>query len=142
MGTENQRDDDHDKDCHDHDKDCHDRDDDCKKRHHDCKKHCKKCDRRDDCDKDREHHKSHHVHELEKTIKSLLDSLAELGRGAHLHELLRIVHRFECASSAELAFVVAILDHLSVEVRTLERLQVDLVEASRKVSKDKDKDCD
>jgi hypothetical protein len=80
---------------------------------------------------------SHHIHELEKTIKTLADKLAELGRGAHLLELQRIIHSPGWTSAAELAFVNAILDHLSVEVRTIERLQADLVEASRKVKKDR-----
>lgn len=106
---------------HHHEHHCHDKDD---------------CDDKDDdkCKKDRRrHHTSHHIHELEKTIKTLADSLSDLGRGAHLHELLRIIHWPGWTSKAELAFVNAILDHISVEVRTLERLQADLVEASRKV---------
>lgn len=106
---------------HHHEHHCHDKDD---------------CDDKDDdkCRKDRHrHHASHHIHELEKTIKTLADSLSDLGRGAHLHELLRIIHWPGWTSKAELAFVNAILDHISVEVRTLERLQADLVEASRKV---------
>lgn len=111
--------------------------------HHHHEHHCrdKDCDDKDDkdddgkkCKKDRRHHcSSHHIHELEKTIKTLADSLADLGRGSHLHELLRIIRWPGWTSRAELAFVNAILDHISVEVRTLERLQADLVEASRKV---------
>jgi hypothetical protein len=117
MGTENQHDDHHDHDHdHDHDKHCRDHD------HHDAK--CRD-------------YPSHHIHELEKTIKTLADKLAELGRGAHLLELQRIIHWPGWTSPAELAFVNAILDHLSVEVRTIERLQADLVEASRKVKKDR-----
>jgi hypothetical protein len=93
-------------------------------------------DKDDEDDKKREY-TSHHIHELEKTIKTLADKLAELGRGAHLLELQRIIHRPGWTSPAEFAFVNAILDHLSVEVRTIERLQADLVEASRKVKKDR-----
>jgi hypothetical protein len=168
MGTENQYDDnhdhdhDHDKHCRDHDDDkrCRDRDHDhdkrCRDRDHDddrsrCREHYKyreywKCHDSDggkghhhdkDDDKHREH-MSHHIHELEKTIKTLADKLAELGRGAHLLELQRVIHWPGWTSPAELAFVNAILDHLSVEVRTIERLQADLVEASRKVKKDRD----
>jgi hypothetical protein len=163
MGTEKQHDDhhdhdhDHDKHCrdhdHDHDKHCRDHDDD---KGHDggkCREHYKyreywkyrdshggKCHDhdhdKDDDDKKREY-PSHHIHELEKTIKTLADKLAELGRGAHLLELQRIIRCPGWTSAAELAFVNAILDHLSVEVRTIERLQADLVEASRKVKKDR-----
>ena len=88
-------------------------------------------------DKKERDYTSHHIHELEKTIKTLADKLAELGRGAHLLELQRIIHWPGWTSPAELAFVNAILDHLSVEVRTIERLQADLVEAARKVKKDR-----
>lgn len=104
------------------------RDDDHKDDDHDCKHHDHKKDRRHHCET------SHHIHELEKTIRSTADALAALGRGAHLHELLRIIHLPGWTTPAELAFVNAILDHISVEVRTLERLQADLVEASRKVT--------
>lgn len=148
-------------DKHDHDHD-NDRDKEC--RDHDDGKERDKCEYREhykyreywkvrDCEddkhddkyddkygrdgkKDREYN-SHHIHELEKTIKSLSDKLAELGRGAHLLELQRIIHWPGWTSPAELAFVNAILDHISVEVRTIERLQADLVEASRKVKKDR-----
>ena len=107
------------------DKDCRDDDDDkCKHRCHDDDDECKH----------RRHHKSHHIHELDETIKALADALAHLGRGAHLQELLRIIHSPGWTTPAELAFVNAILDHISVEVRTLDRLQADLVEASRKVT--------
>lgn len=154
-----------DKNDHDHDKDCRDRPDHddgkdrdkCEYREHykyreywkvrDCDDDkgdkydkCDKYDKYDkddrDCKKDREYH-SHHIHELEKSIKTLADALATLGRGAHLLELQRIIHQPGWTSPAEFAFVNAILDHLSVEVRTIERLQADLVEASRKVKKDR-----
>ena len=131
------KDKDHDKDdddkCKDKDKDrCKDHDHDkdrrcCKKRHHD------KC--RDDdkhCDHDRGD--SHHIRELEKSIKALSDALAMLGRGGHLQELQRVIHCPGWTTQAEFAFVNTILDHISVEVRTLDRLQADLVEASRKVT--------
>ena len=74
--------------------------------------------------------------EARAALKTLADALATLGRGAHLLELQRIIHQPGWTSPAEFAFVNAILDHLSVEVRTIERLQADLVEASRKVKKD------
>lgn len=156
MGTEQKYDDrdhDHDHD-HDHDKHCRrDRDDDKDKdcddvkvrEHYKYREYWKYRDShdgkgrdhgKDDDDKKREY-PSHHIHELEKTIKTLADKLAELGRGAHLLELQRIIHWPGWTSPAELAFVNVILDHLSVEVRTIERLQADLVEASRKVKKDR-----
>jgi hypothetical protein len=113
------RDDDRKDDCDDdHDRKDHDRHD------------------RDHKDKDRRHHHetSHHIHELEKTINSAADALAGLGRGSHLQELQRIIHLPGWTTPAELAFVNAILDHISFEVRTLDRLQADLVEAARKVT--------
>jgi hypothetical protein len=106
-----------------------------------CDKHDRggKCDKYDKYDRDdkkeREYH-SHHIHELEKSIKTLAAALATLGRGAHLLELQRIIHHPGWTSPAEFAFVNAILDHLSVEVLTIERLQADLVEASREVKRD------
>lgn len=145
--TENQNDD-HDrgerKEC-DERKECKDRKDcyprkDCRDRKnchygHDRRKcHDDHKDHKDHKDNDCDHHSSHHIHELEKTIKALADSLANLGRGAHLQELLRVIHCPGWTSAAEFAFVNAILDNLSVEVRTLDRLQADLVEASRKVT--------
>ncbi|MGX4643400.1 hypothetical protein [Massilia sp. SYSU DXS3249] len=155
-----------DKNDHDHDhrpdkgEDCRDRPDHddgkdrdkCEYREHykyreywkvrDCDDKGDKYDKYDKYDKDDRDHKkdrevhSHHIHELEKSIKTLADALATLGRGAHLLELQRIIHQPGWTSPAEFAFVNAILDHLSVEVRTIERLQADLVEASRKVKKD------
>ena len=80
-----------------------------------------------------EHHESRHVYELEQTIKALTDALANLGRGTHLHELLRVIRQPGWTTPAELAFVNAILDSLAVQVRSLDRLQADLVEAARKV---------
>lgn len=119
-------------------RECDDDDDHDKKDRHD-----KKCRRKDDKDRDDKKdrgllHTSHQIREMEKTAKSLTDSLADLGRGAQLHDLLRIVSQPGSTSPAEVAFVNAILDHLSVEVRALERLQADLVEASRKIVKDLD----
>jgi hypothetical protein len=46
---------------------------------------------------------------------------------------LHIIHRPGWTTPAELAFVTAILDSIAVQVRSLERLQADLVEAARKV---------
>ncbi|TFW29617.1 hypothetical protein E4O92_18645 [Massilia horti] len=72
---------------------------------------------------------------MEKTIRALSDQLAHFGRGHHLQELQRIIRQPGWTTRAEFAFVNTILDHISVEVRALERLQADLVEASRKVEK-------
>lgn len=116
---------------HKHEHEHHHRHECCEEKEHD-DKDCREDD--DDECKQRRHHKSHHIHELEETIKALADALAHLGRGAHLQELLRIIHSPGWTTPAELAFVNAILDHISVEVRTLDRLQADLVEASRKVA--------
>lgn len=83
--------------------------------------------------RDHDHYESRHVHELEKTIKGLGDALASFGRGSHLLELLRIVNRPGWTTPAELAFVNTILDSIAVQVRSLDRLQAELVEAARKV---------
>jgi hypothetical protein len=120
-------------------RDDHDRKDDCDDDHDRKERDRKERDRDDDRDhkgKDRRRHHetSHHIHELEKTIKCAADALAGLGRGSHLQELLRIIHLPGWTTPAELAFVNAILDHISFEVRTLDRLQADLVEAARKVT--------
>jgi hypothetical protein len=116
----------HDCDEHDHDHKDHDH------KHHDHKDHDRKD--RDHDDRHRHHETSHHIHELEKTIKFTADALAGLGRGSHLQELLRLIHLPGWTTPAELAFVNAILDNISFEVRTLDRLQADLVEAARKVT--------
>lgn len=163
MGTENHYDDKHDNDHdhdRDHDKECrHRRDHDkhCDKgeyrEHYKYREYWKVRDCDDKHDHDRHDHDkydkydrddrterdvpSHQIHELEKSIKTLADALATLGRGAHLLEPQRIIHHPGWTSPAELAFVNAILDHLSVEVRTIERLQADLVEAARKVKKER-----
>lgn len=85
-------------------------------------------------EKRHEEYKLHHIYKLEKTIKKLADALADLGRGAHLHELLGIIHKPGWTTKAELAFVNAILDQIGVQIRALDRLQDDLVDASRKVT--------
>lgn len=92
---------------------------------------CKDCYRKD---KDCHGRPPHHVHDLENKIRHLLDSLAHVGRGTHLKELLRIVRWPGWTTPAELAYVHAILEHLGAQVHTLERLQDNLVEASWKVS--------
>ena len=96
----------------------------CKDKDKDCYRKDKECHGRP----------PHHIHELENKIRHLLDSLAHIGRGSHLKELLRIVKWPGWTSPAELAYVHAILEHLGAQVHTLERLQDDLVEASWKVS--------
>jgi hypothetical protein len=115
-------------------------DDKCKKDDKDDKDKCKdkdkykKCkyDRRDHC---HDHEKKHkHIHELQHTIKALSDQLAYLGRGHALHELLHVIKWPGWTTPAEFAFVVAILENIGNQVRLLERLQDDLVEASKKVA--------
>ncbi|MFP5390070.1 MAG: hypothetical protein ACLGI6_00780 [Gammaproteobacteria bacterium] len=82
-----------------------------------------------------EHDKKHkHVRELEHAIKALGDSLAYLGRGQYLLELQHIVKWPGWTTPAEFAFVTTILDNIAGQVRLLERLQADLVEASKKVA--------
>ena len=77
----------------------------------------------------------HHLYELERTIHTLADSLSHAGRGAHLQELLRIIRWPGWTTPAELAFTHAILEHIGVQVRSLERLQAELVDAARKVAR-------
>ena len=88
-------------------------------------------------DRDKCRYHSHHIHELEKAVKSMADKLADLGRGPHLCELQRIIDCRGWISPAELVFVNKILDHIDGEVCTIERLQADLAEAARKVKKDR-----
>jgi hypothetical protein len=88
-------------------------------------------------DRDKCRYHSHHIHELEKTVKKMADRLDDLGRGAHLHELQRIIDCKGWVSPAELVFVNKILDHIFGEICTIERLQVDLAKACRKVDKDR-----
>lgn len=126
-----------DKDDKDKDKDkCKDKHDKCDK----CDKHRKcKWDRRDHCDHEKKHK---HIHELEHTIRSLADQLAYLGRGHQLHELLHVIKWPGWTTPAEFAFVTAILENISSQVRLLERMQVDLVEASKKVANKRHKKDD
>jgi hypothetical protein len=80
------------------------------------------------------HHESPHVHQLDRSIRALAALQADFGRGVHLLELLRIIRQPGWTSVADLAFVNTILDHITVQVRVVERLQADLVDAARKVS--------
>lgn len=112
------------------------KDKDCKDQYKD--KECKdgkykKCkpDRRDWHDHEKKHK---HIHELEHTIKTLGDQMAYLGRGHQLHELMHVIKWPGWITPAEFAFVTAILENIGSQVRLLERLQVDLVEASKKVA--------
>jgi hypothetical protein len=105
------------------------------------KKHDKPKDDKDDnhCKWERRGHHDHdkkykHIHELEHSIKCLADAMAHLGRGHHLHELLHVIKWPGWTTPAEFAFVNAILDNIASELRLLERLQADLVEASKKVA--------
>lgn len=103
-----------------------------------CKDKCKdekpkKCkyDRRDHYDQEKKHK---HIHELQHSIKNLADQMAYLGRGHQLHELLHVIKWPGWTTPAEFAFVTAILENINNQVRLLERLQADLVEASKKVA--------
>ena len=88
-------------------------------------------------DRDKCRYHSHHIHELEKAVKAMAERLADLGRGAHLVELERIINCRGWISPAELVSVNIILDHIGGELCTVERLQVDLAKAARKVDKDR-----
>lgn len=107
------------------DKSEHGRDHDHGHKHHHKHEHCH--------DRRREDHESRHIRELEKTIREVADALAHLGRGEPLHELLHIIHRPGWTTEAELAFVNAILRSIALQVRSLECLEIDLVEAACKV---------
>jgi hypothetical protein len=80
------------------------------------------------------HHDDRHVQHLEKKIDALTGQLAALGNAQHLKELLLIIHRPGWTTIAEVAFVNAILDNIGAQVHTLDRLQAELVAASRKVA--------
>jgi hypothetical protein len=85
-------------------------------------------------DHDRE---PHHIRKLEKKIRLLSNALSRLGRGLELQELLIIIHRPGWTSIAEFEFTDSILDHIGAEIRALERLQDDLVEAANRVGQQK-----
>jgi hypothetical protein len=80
------------------------------------------------------HHDDRHVQHLEKKIEALIDQLAALGNAQHLKELIRIIHQPGWTTVAEVAFVNAILDNIGAQAHVLDRMQAELVAASRKVA--------
>jgi hypothetical protein len=75
-----------------------------------------------------------HVKLLDKKITDLSDALAHLGKGTDLKELLRIIRFPGYTTPAELAFSVAILDTMQVQVKTLTELNTQLVAAAKLVT--------
>jgi hypothetical protein len=70
---------------------------------------------------------------LEKSITALSDALAHLGRGTSLRELILIIKRPGWTTPAEFAFASSIVENMTSQVATLERLQADLLKASQMV---------
>ena len=75
-----------------------------------------------------------HIKELDKKITALSDALAKLGRGTSLPELIKIIHFPGYTTPAEFALTVTILDAMQVHAGHLEKMGMDLLEASKKVS--------
>lgn len=73
------------------------------------------------------------IRELEKSITALSDALAHLGKGTSLRDLILIIREPGWTTPAELAFATSIVDTMSTQVQTLERLQTNLLQASRLV---------
>jgi hypothetical protein len=75
-----------------------------------------------------------HVKLLDKKITDLSDALAHLGKGTDLKELLRIIRFPGYTTPAELAFSVAILDTMQVQVKALTELNTHFVAAAKLVT--------
>ena len=75
-----------------------------------------------------------HVKLLDKKITDLSDALAHLGKGTDLKELLRIIRFPGYTTPAELAFSVAILDTMQVQVKALTELNTQFVAAAKLVT--------
>jgi hypothetical protein len=74
-----------------------------------------------------------HVRQIDKKVTALSDALAHLGQGTSLKELLRIIRFPGYTTPAELAFTMAILDGMEAQVRTLAKMETELLAASKLV---------
>jgi hypothetical protein len=70
---------------------------------------------------------------FEKSITALSDALAHLGKGTSLRELILIIKRPGWTTPAEFAFASSIVENMTSQVASLERLQGDLLKASQMV---------
>ena len=70
---------------------------------------------------------------FEKSITALSDALAHLGKGTSLRDLILIIRKPGLTTPAELAFASSIVETMTAQVSQLERLQTNLLNASRMV---------
>jgi hypothetical protein len=73
------------------------------------------------------------IERLNKQITDLSDTLAHLGKGSDLHDLLRIIVRPGWTTPAELAFATTIVDAMHNHAAALTKLSGQLLKASRLV---------
>jgi hypothetical protein len=76
-----------------------------------------------------------HVEALQKEISALSDALARLGRGTTAADLLKIIHQPGWTTPAEFAFFKGMLSATQGHIAAIERLQHDMLEASRTVGR-------
>lgn len=72
-----------------------------------------------------------HVRQIDAKISALSDALAHLGRGTGLKELLKIIRFPGYTTPAEFALTMTILESMEAQVRTLEKMEQDLVAGSK-----------
>ena len=73
------------------------------------------------------------IRKFEKSITALSDALAHLGKGTDLRDLIMIIRKPGWTTPAELLYATSIVDAMSAQVATLERLQTNLLRASKMV---------
>jgi hypothetical protein len=74
-----------------------------------------------------------HVKVLDKKINELSDTLAHLGKGTDLKELIKIIRFPGYTTPAEFAFTVAILDSMQTQVAALGSQGAQLLAAGKLV---------
>jgi hypothetical protein len=77
----------------------------------------------------------HEIEGLEKKITALSDALAKLSSKEDFQRLILIIHNPGWTTPAELAFSQAIVEHMSLQVRSLTTLKDHLLQASEAVGK-------
>lgn len=70
---------------------------------------------------------------FEKSISALSDALAHLGKGTSLRDLILIIRKPGWTTPAELAFASSIVENMTSQVAQLERMQANLLKASKMV---------
>ena len=73
------------------------------------------------------------LRKFEKSITALSDALAHLGKGTSLRDLILIIRKPGWTTPAELAFASSIVETMTAQLTQLERLQTNLLKASRMV---------